>query len=246
MKLIKRLSPNFDERKFEVDMLLLHYTGMPSGEEALAHMCNPAAKVAAHYCVEEDGRIFWLVGEDKRAWHAGASCWSGEADTNSRSIGVEVVNPGHEFGYRAFPKAQIGAVIRLCREILGDHGIPPTHVLGHSDVAPGRKEDPGELFPWKDLAAKGIGLWPETAVEAKPLDSTDKLAAALAQFGYDVKGNNLSKVITAFQRHFMPECIGTDRGGGGGRAGAGFAGSVEREVEIIRWSFRDLIHYCPV
>jgi len=219
VKIKKRISPNFDERALPIDMLLLHYTGMKTGAEALDRMCDPEAKVAAHYCVEEDGTIFWLVGEDKRAWHAGTSCWKGEVDTNSRSIGIEIVNPGHEFGYRAFPKAQIGAVIRLAREILKDHGIPPAHVLGHSDVAPARKEDPGELFPWEVLASKGIGIWPITDVDPTPLGNADSLTAALQQFGYDTDSNDLAKVITAFQRHFMPECIGTDReGGGDGRA----------------------------
>jgi len=213
MKLIKRISENFDERAAPVDMLILHYTGMKTGDEALARMCDPVSKVAAHFCVEEDGRTFWLVGEDKRAWHAGASCWKGETDTNSRSIGVEIVNPGHEFGYRAFPKEQIGSVIRLCREILADHDIPAAHVLGHSDVAPGRKEDPGELFPWAVLAKKDIGLFPSVDVEPARLEESDAFSSALDKFGYDVDNNDLTKVIIAFQRHFMPDCIGTEREG---------------------------------
>ncbi len=147
MRLIQRPSPNHDERTAPVDMLVLHYTGMASGQAALDRLCDPAAKVSAHYTIDEDGTVYAHVAEARRAWHAGLSHWAGVDNVNARSIGIELVNPGHEYGYRAFPDAQIAALIELGRDILAHHAIAPSHVLGHSDVAPARKEDPGELFP---------------------------------------------------------------------------------------------------
>ncbi|SDM33999.1 N-acetylmuramoyl-L-alanine amidase [Maricaulis salignorans] len=148
-------SPNFNERKLPISLIVLHYTGMENGAVALERMRDPAAEVSAHYMVEEDGRIFQLVDEDKRAWHAGVSCWRGETDINSSSIGVEIVNGGHDFGLPDFPAVQIAAVIELVKDIMGRHGIGPEGVVGHSDIAPGRKQDPGEKFPWERLAAAG-------------------------------------------------------------------------------------------
>src|SRR5579885_1743663 len=162
-------SPNHDERKDgrAPDMILLHYTGMQSGEAALRRLCTAESKVSAHYVVFEDGRIVQCVPEAWRAWHAGVSCWAGETDINSSSIGIEIVNPGHEFGYRDFPLRQIAAVISLCRSILTRRGpISADRVLGHSDVAPARKQDPGERFPWQLLSESGIGHW----VRPAPLD----------------------------------------------------------------------------
>ena len=157
-------SPNFDERPKDtpIDILIMHYTGMETGAGAVARLCDPAARVSSHYTVDEDGTIFAHVPEECRAWHAGVSYWAGARDINGRSIGIEIVNPGHEFGYRSFPGAQIEAVIKLSREIVARHSIPPERVLGHSDVAPARKIDPGELFPWGGLALAGVGLWPQT------------------------------------------------------------------------------------
>ena len=152
-------SPNHDARTAPIDILLLHYTGMRSGEAACERLTDAAAKVSSHYLVYEDGRIDQLVPEVRRAWHAGVASWKGESEINSRSVGIEIVNPGHEFGYRDFPGAQIEAVIALCRDIVARHAIPPSRVLAHSDVAPGRKLDPGERFPWARLAAAGVGLW---------------------------------------------------------------------------------------
>jgi N-acetylmuramoyl-L-alanine amidase len=152
-------SPNFDARTRPPDMIVLHYTGMRTGEAALARLRDPAAKVSAHYLVEEDGRIFTLVAEERRAWHAGASFWRGERNVNGASIGIEIVNPGHEHGYRPFPDAQIEAVIDLVADIRSRWTIADERILGHSDVAPQRKEDPGELFPWRRLAEAGHGLW---------------------------------------------------------------------------------------
>src|SRR5262249_2793887 len=143
-----------------VDILVMHYTGMETGAAALARLVDPASRVSSHYTVDEDGMIYHHVPEDCRAWHAGKSYWAGAPDINAPSIGIEIVNPGHEFGSRSFPDAQIEAVIALSLDIFTRHAIPPERVLGHSDVAPARKQDPGELFPWKTLATAGIGLWP--------------------------------------------------------------------------------------
>ena len=196
-------------------MLVLHYTGMPTGEAALARLRDPAAKVSAHYLIEEDGRVFALVDEARRAWHAGLSAWRGEAGVNGRSIGIEIVNPGHEFGYRPFPKAQVDAVIDLVGDIRGRWTIEDGLILGHSDVAPRRKQDPGELFPWAALAAAGHGLWvdpPPAPGEALSLGSIGlgvmALRGALARLGYEVAtqgafDEDLAVVVTAFQRHWV-------------------------------------------
>jgi N-acetylmuramoyl-L-alanine amidase len=197
MRRIDMPSPNHDDRgNAAVDMLVLHYTGMKTAQAALERLCDPAAKVSAHYTVDEDGTVYAHVPEDRRAWHAGISSWAGETDVNSRSIGIELVNPGHDYGYRDFPDAQIEALITLCHGILLRHPIPSARVLGHSDVAPARKEDPGERFPWERLARAGIGLWPV------PRDA-DLGAEALARFGYDL-GAGTEAMVTAFQRHFRP------------------------------------------
>ncbi len=205
----ERPSPNFDARPAgqAVDILLLHYTGMRDGEMALTRLCDPAAKVSAHYCVGEDGGVTRLVAEAARAWHAGAGCWAGASDINARSIGIEIVNPGHEFGYRAFPDAQIVAVIELCQDILSRHRIPAGRVLGHSDVAPLRKEDPGELFPWSRLAAAGIGLWPGRAEAAASDPSQAQIKHRLGRFGYGYLEDDFGAVVRAFHRHFRPEAV---------------------------------------
>lgn len=202
-------SPNHGPREpgTTVDMLVLHYTGMRTARAALDRMTDPAAEVSAHYCVEEDGRVLRLVEESRRAWHAGISWWRGRTDVNNRSIGVEIVNPGHEFGYRPFPDAQMAAVEVLCRDILARHpAIAPRDVVGHADVAPWRKEDPGELFDWPRLAAAGVGLWP-TAVEIDAAPDDGDPAALLEAIGYrvDAAVSPLDRAVTAFQRHFHPE-----------------------------------------
>jgi len=195
--MIETPSPNFGPRNGQtVDMLVLHYTGMPSAAQALARLCDPAAEVSAHYLIDEDGAVHALVDEAMRAWHAGRSFWRGATDVNSRSIGIELVNPGHEFGYRPFPEAQIAALTELAQGILARHPIPAHNVVGHADVAPARKQDPGELFPWRRLAAAGIGLWPE------PAEPIADAMAALAAFGYDIA--DPPAAVTAFQRHFRP------------------------------------------
>lgn len=222
LKIVECPSPNHDERPAgaAVDILLMHYTGMKTADEALARLTDPAAKVSAHYTVGSDGRVFRHVPEDRRAWHAGVSWWAGERNVNARSIGIEIVNPGHEFGYVPFVDEQIEAVIELSRGILARHPIPPGRVLGHSDVAPARKEDPGELFPWQRLAENGIGVWPTVRVSSPAFcggggsaqsDETEGASRALAEqlrrYGYGLPPDvdvPLSKVITAFQRHFRP------------------------------------------
>jgi N-acetylmuramoyl-L-alanine amidase len=209
-------SPNFDARTAPPDMIVLHYTGMRTGEAALERLRDAGAKVSAHYLIEEDGRVFALVAEERRAWHAGVSFWKGERDINAVSIGIELVNPGHEFGYRAFPAPQIATLIGLLDEIRGRWSIPDARILGHSDVAPQRKQDPGELFPWARLAQAGHGLWIEPpAAPGAPLGEGDEgtgvfaLQAGLTRLGYDSAPSGrydaaTAIIVTAFQRHWRP------------------------------------------
>ncbi len=181
-------------------MLILHYTGMRTGREALDRLRDPAAKVSSHYLVEEDGRIFRLVPEHRRAAHAGVSHWRGHAALNARSIGIEIVNPGHEWGYRDFAALQMAAVCDLCLGILARHPIPPRNVVAHSDVAPDRKQDPGELFDWEGLAQNGVGLWPRDDAPARPETETLSLLGAIG-YRTDLP---LPVLVTAFQRHWLP------------------------------------------
>jgi N-acetylmuramoyl-L-alanine amidase len=214
-----RPSPNHGERAAgkAVDMILLHYTGMEADERALKWLCDPESGVSSHYFVFEDGRIARLVDEDRRAWHAGKSYWSGEEDINSRSIGIEIANPGHEFGYRPFPDVQVDAVIALCTDVLTRHAVPAERILAHSDVAPMRKEDPGELFPWETLYRADIGLWvrPEPLADGPVLQRGDSgapvadLRTRFAAWGYGVAAGSqydaeTEAVARAFQRHFRP------------------------------------------
>jgi len=215
-----RPSPNFGERRgfARPDMLVLHYTGMVSGQAAEDWLCDPRSEVSCHYVVHEDGRVVQLVPETSRAWHAGKSSWHGETDINSHSVGIEIVNPGHSFGYPPFPRRQITAVIALCRDIIARNAIPAARVLGHSDVAPGRKVDPGEKFPWGRLSRAGIGLWrpPSRRVTGPTLQRGDHgapvaaLQASLVHFGYglEVTGTydeRTRTVVSAFQLHFRPD-----------------------------------------
>ena len=215
-------SPNFGERRDgrAPDILVLHYTGMPTAEGALDWLRRAESEVSSHYFVFEDGRVVQLVPETLRAWHAGRSFWKGETDINSSSIGIEIANPGHPGGLPDFPPTQIAAVIELCRDIVARNKIPPERVLAHSDVAPVRKIDPGENFPWATLAASGVGHW----VDPSPIgggrffqqgDSgppVEALQAMLALFGYDVpvSGEYCGKtrgVVEAFQRHYRQERV---------------------------------------
>jgi N-acetylmuramoyl-L-alanine amidase len=212
-------SPNQDERRDGIapDIILLHYTGMATTEAAERRLCEAEAKVSSHYLVFEDGTICQMVPEARRAWHAGVSSWQGGDDINSRSIGIEIGNPGHDYNYPDFPDAQIDAVIALCRDIIKRRSIKPELVLAHSDVAPSRKNDPGEKFPWHRLSAQGVGLWiePTKIVPGPELDPGDHsdvvstLQRSLKKFGYGIEatGNYDDKtkdVVTAFQRHFRP------------------------------------------
>ena len=218
-RLVQCRSPNHDARPSSaaIDMLVLHYTGMKTADEALARLCDPSAKVSAHYTIGRDGRVYVHVPEERRAWHAGASHWAGKRNVNACSIGVELVNPGHEFGYVPFTDDQIASLIELARGILSRHAIAPARVLAHSDVSPGRKTDPGELFPWQRLAENGIGLWPTSlstsggeGARSRAGEGDRSFASALARFGYGVPPNvdvSLEAVVAAFQRHFRPAKI---------------------------------------
>ena len=214
-----RESPNHGPRRGDAptDMIVLHYTGMVDARSALDRLCDPAAEVSSHYLVEEDGTVTQMVPEARRAWHAGLSWWHGETDLNSRSIGIEIVNCGHEIGYQDFPENQINSVIDLCLDIDKRHAIPAERVLAHSDIAPGRKIDPGEKFPWARLAEAGIGHWvaPEPISGGRFFQEGDggepvsALQAMLALYGYriDVSGSfdrETRNVVDAFQRHFRP------------------------------------------
>ena len=203
--MIETPSPNFDERTTPVSILVLHYTGMPDAAGAIERLTDPASKVSSHYVVAEDGQVLRLVDEEKRAWHAGKSHWRGIDNINSASVGIEIVNPGHEFGYRPFPDAQIDALIPLVGEIIGRHAITRGNVVGHSDIAPARKQDPGELFPWYRLAKLRLALPRPTRNLMDPQWSDAGFLLALARFGYDVT-DELAAVV-AFQRRFRPELL---------------------------------------
>lgn len=203
--MIEAPSPNFDERTQSVSMLVLHYTGMPDAESAIRWLANPESKVSAHYVVTEDGQIVRMVDEAKRAWHAGRAWWRGISDVNSASIGVEIVNPGHEWGYRNFPEAQVEALIPLIHDIMTRHGITRGNVVGHSDIAPARKLDPGELFPWGRLARLRLALPRPTRNLMDPHWSDGAFMLALERFGYDIAEPQAA--VIAFQRRFRPELI---------------------------------------
>lgn len=194
-------SPNHDDRALPVSMVVLHYTGMPSSTDALRRLTDPAAKVSAHYLIAEDGNVLRLVDEHRRAWHAGKSWWRGIADVNSASIGIEIVNPGHEFGYRAFPEPQMEALLPLLAGVIGRHAIRPGNVVGHSDIAPARKIDPGELFDWPRLARHGLAA---TTPEARtdPYWTDAGMILALERYGYDVSDHRAA--VSAFQRRHRP------------------------------------------
>jgi N-acetylmuramoyl-L-alanine amidase len=216
-----RPSPNHDQRAqgLATDILLLHYTGMESTAAALERLCDPAAKVSSHYVIDEHGKITQLVPEARRAWHAGVSSWEGVADINSRSIGIEIGNVGHDLGYPDFPDAQIEAVIALCRNIIHRHHIRADRVLAHSDIAPARKADPGEKFPWERLHRAGIGAWvapkPPSLAALGPGDRSEAVAElqdALGRYGYAIEATGIydeatTAVVTAFQRHFRPAMV---------------------------------------
>lgn len=204
-----RPSPNHNDRRGRpIDLAVLHYTGMPSAAEALDRLCDPLAAVSAHYLIEEDGRLWRLVPEARRAWHAGRAFWAGEPDVNARSIGIELVNPGHEWGYRPFPRAQILTLTALLRHLSVRYAIPAHRVIGHSDVAPLRKLDPGELFPWPNLALEGLALAPPP-LEPLRLDriSWRQVARWLRAIGYGYLEEDAAAVLRAVQRRARPRRI---------------------------------------
>jgi N-acetylmuramoyl-L-alanine amidase len=198
-------SPNFNERQLPISVLVLHYTGMEDAASAIAWLRNPASKVSCHYLVAEDGQVLRMVPEDKRAWHAGRGSWRGIQDVNSASIGIEIVNPGHEFGYRPYPEAQMSALIPLIADIVRRHKIPPANVIGHSDVAPERKQDPGELFDWARLAKLGLAISRPTEKLIDPMWTDGGFLLALERYGYEVR--NPKAAVKAFQRRFRPEHV---------------------------------------
>ena len=203
MRIKEQLSPNRNGRPAAPDMLMFHYTGMRSAEAAIARLCDPVARVSAHYVVCEDGEIVQLVPEEERAWHAGVSAWRGRRGLNDTSIGIEIVNPGHEWGYRPFPQPQMRATLELAQRIVSAWHISPFNVVGHSDVAPARKEDPGELFPWPRFAAHGVGLWPATTYRPSPADPSCELES----IGYDMQIAERTEMLRAFQRRWLPETV---------------------------------------
>lgn len=204
MKIIDMPSPNYNDRNgVKPSILLMHYTGMKTAQEALDRLTDEVSEVSAHYTVDVDGTVYKHVDEDKRAWHAGAGTWRNLANINSHSIGVEIVNKGHEFGYEPFPEKQVEAVKDLALEIMQRHDILFENVLAHSDVAPDRKQDPGELFPWKELAAHGVGVWPDVSVEDMVKAVGIDIFQALKDFGYQAK--DPQKALFAFQQHYEPE-----------------------------------------
>jgi N-acetylmuramoyl-L-alanine amidase len=232
LEILDRPSPNFDARTRAIDLVVLHYTGMQDGAVALARLTDPAPvagrfpgpwqkhdappdaplpRVSCHYVVNEGGGIFRLVAEENRAWHAGASSWHGEGDVNARAIGIEIVNGGHDFGLPDFPEAQITGVIALVGDILARRKLAPSCVVAHSDIAPERKLDPGEKFPWKRLAEAGVSIWPTAppALDAPDCDSVVALQERLARIGYDVRASSVidaptKAALAAFQRRFRP------------------------------------------
>ena len=199
-------SPNWDERALPLTMVVLHYTEMPSTEESLARLRDPEAKVSAHYLISEEGEVIQLVDEARRAWHAGASYWRGLRDVNSASIGIELQHPGHALGYRPFADAQFEALVPLLHRIVHAHDIPRANVVGHSDVAPARKIDPGELFPWDRLAEYKLCLpRPEKLELGDPFPNDGAFYLALERFGYDITEGR--RAVEAFQRRWRPERI---------------------------------------
>lgn len=211
--MIHKPSQNYNERESDVSMIIIHYTGMMSRDDAIERLCDPeppkklGGPVSAHYLIDEDGTLYWMVDEDMRAWHAGESYWDGLTDINSASIGIELVNPGHDYGYSRFPIKQMHALIELCKDLKTRHPIRRDLVLGHSDIAPDRKKDPGEHFNWQMLAKEGFGLWPndvnarDRQLASVYLSSEQRMRDAFTILGYDPEVK-IHQVITAFNRHY--------------------------------------------
>jgi len=203
--MIDSLSPNFDARDRPISIVVLHYTGMPDAESAIAWLRNPESRVSCHYLIAEDGQILRMVAEENRAWHAGLSYWRGERALNGCSIGIEIVNPGHEYGYRPFTEEQMAALLPLLAGIVQRYRVAPANVVGHSDVAPARKEDPGELFDWERLARLGLAISRPTRDLVDPHWTDGGFLLALERWGYDVRAGD--DAVVAFQRRFRQELV---------------------------------------
>jgi len=204
-EMIECPSPNFDDRDQAVSIVVLHYTGMEDAASAIARLRDPEARVSCHYLIAEDGQVLRMVPEEKRAWHAGQSYWRGLQGLNAASIGIEIVNPGHEFGYRPFTPQQMDALVPLLADIVERHQVPPANIVGHSDIAPARKQDPGELFDWALLARHRLAVARPTRGLVDPLWTDGGFLLALERYGYDVR-DSLAAIV-AFQRRFRPELI---------------------------------------
>ncbi|WP_129792642.1 N-acetylmuramoyl-L-alanine amidase [Sphingosinicella sp. CPCC 101087] len=198
-------SPNFDERDQPVSIVVLHYTGMSDAASAIDRLRDPEARVSCHYLIAEDGQVLRMVPEDKRAWHAGRSYWRGMHDVNGASVGIEIVNPGHELGYRPFTRPQMDSLLPLLAGIVRRHQVPRANVVGHSDVAPARKQDPGELFDWGLLARHGLAVARPARDLVDPHWTDGGFLLALERYGYDVR--EAEAAVTAFQRRFRPELV---------------------------------------
>lgn len=228
-------SPNFSARAAgkKIKYLVLHYTDTVTAFDALRILQDPARQVSAHYLVDENGLALRLVPEEMRAWHAGQSWWEGESDINSCSIGIEIQNHGHGYGYRHFPDEQMQAVAELCRDIISRHHILPYHVIAHSDIAPERKKDPGELFPWENLAHQSIGLWPRVTdndeLEAEDIAKDhEKIKSLMTYYGYDPRVD-FTVLLSAFQRHFEQDVFGFEE-----KIGVASLGTISRIVALHR------------
>ena len=222
METIKNFSPNYDRKKRasnSIQIIVFHYTGMQSERESINRLCNPSSKVSSHYLINRRGKIFSLIQDRHIAWHAGKSCWGRYKNLNKNSIGIELVNKGHQFGYISFKKKQISSLIKLCKKLIKKYKINKKNIVGHSDIAPLRKIDPGEKFPWKYLAKNKVGIWHDNKPnflrkyrKTKVLNKQDKkrFVKNLKKIGYCFSAKNKSffiKTIKAFQRHFRKELI---------------------------------------
>jgi N-acetylmuramoyl-L-alanine amidase len=215
MNIITTLSPHKNERKIigDPDYIILHYTGTPTLQDAVHYFMDEQSEkpVSAHYMIDEDGTTYRFVADDERAWHAGRSYWRGITDMNSHSIGIEIVNPGHDHGYRPFPLAQMNVVKKLVTSLKGKYNIPNENIIGHSDIAPERKIDPGEYFSWRDLAEEGMGIWFDISIEDEAfarsiLPSTDAIRSGFSRWGFDPEAS-LETINFAFQQHYLPEFV---------------------------------------
>ena len=221
MKINSIYSLNFDQKKRShksIKLLVIHYTGMQSERESIMRLCNPKYKVSSHFVINQNGKIYRLVQDDQIAWHAGKSCWGKYKNLNKNSIGIELVNQGHEFNYTNFKKKQLSSLIKICKILIKKYKIKKRNIVGHSDISPLRKIDPGEKFPWKELADKKIGIWHDCKtkdlIKFRQVRISNKFKSEfinnLKKIGYcfnNKKKTNFSKTVEAFQRHYRKELI---------------------------------------